>query len=119
MSETPLHPYGEMARKHWAKWRPNQLSQIPDPAKGTTGFNFGAFTNPEFDKAIEAGRSGNCSQAERKKNYETFNKILNEEQPYMFGFSPNTLLVTPQNLRAIDPGTFSATWNLEKWWFKQ
>ncbi len=31
MSETPPHPYGEMARKHWAKWRPNQLSQIPDP----------------------------------------------------------------------------------------
>lgn len=94
-------------------------TQIPDPAKATTGFNFGAFTNPEFDKAIEAGRSGNCSQAERKKNYETFNKILNEEQPYMFGFSPNTLLVVPQSLRAIDPGTFSSTWNIEKWWFKQ
>lgn len=94
-------------------------SQIPDPAAAKTGFNFGAFTNPEFDKAIEAGRSGNCSQAERKKNYETFNKILNEEQPYMFGFSPNTLLVVPQNLRAIDPGTFGSTWNLEKWWFKQ
>lgn len=31
MSETPPHPYGEMARKHWAKWRPNELSQIPDP----------------------------------------------------------------------------------------
>lgn len=94
-------------------------TQIPDPAAKTTGFNFGAFTSPEFDKAIEAGRSGNCSQAERKKNYETFNKIVNEEQPYNFGFSPNTLLVTPQNLRAIDPGTFSATWNIEKWWFKQ
>lgn len=94
-------------------------TQIPDPAAKKTGFNFGAFTNPEFDKAIEAGRSGNCSQAERKKNYETFNKILNEEQPYNFGFSPNTLLVVPQNLRAIDPGTFSATWNIEKWWFKQ
>ncbi len=94
-------------------------TQIPNPAAKTTGFNFGAFTNSEFDKAIESGRSGNCSQAERKKHYETFNKILNDEQPYNFGFSPNTLLVAPQNLRGIDPGTFSATWNIEKWWFKK
>ena len=94
-------------------------SQIPDPAAKKTGFNFGAFTNPDFNKAIEAGRTGNCSQAERKKNYETFNKILNDEQPYNFGFSPNTLLVTPQSLRAIDPATFGSTWNIEKWWFKQ
>ena len=36
MSETstnppPPNPYGQMARKHWATWRPNELSQIPDP----------------------------------------------------------------------------------------
>jgi hypothetical protein len=36
MSETstnppPPNPYGQMARQHWAKWRPNELSQIPDP----------------------------------------------------------------------------------------
>jgi hypothetical protein len=34
MSETstnppPPNPYGQMARQHWAKWRPNELSQIP------------------------------------------------------------------------------------------
>lgn len=23
--------YGRLAQQHWAKWRPNQLSQIPDP----------------------------------------------------------------------------------------
>lgn len=38
MSETstnppPPNPYGQMARKHWATWRPNELSQIPDPAE--------------------------------------------------------------------------------------
>ncbi|HET8567753.1 MAG TPA: ABC transporter substrate-binding protein [Candidatus Limnocylindria bacterium] len=94
-------------------------SQIPDPGKGTTGFNFGAFTAPGFDKAIEDGRSGDCSQAARQKNYETVNKILNEEQPYNFGFSPNALLVVPKNMRAIDPGPFSTTYNIEKWWYKK
>ena len=38
MSETssnppPPNPYGQMARKHWATWRPTELSQIPDPAE--------------------------------------------------------------------------------------
>lgn len=97
-------------------------SQIPDASKNVTGFNFGAFTAPGFDKAIEDGRSpsnGDCSQANRKKNYETFNKTLNDEQPYNFGFSPNTLLVVPKNMRGIDPGTFSTYWNIEKWWYKQ
>ena len=26
-----MNRYGRLARQHWAKWRPNQLSQIPDP----------------------------------------------------------------------------------------
>jgi hypothetical protein len=29
----PPNPYGRLARKHWAMWRPNELSQIPDPAE--------------------------------------------------------------------------------------
>ena len=94
-------------------------SQIPDPAAKKTGFNFGGFTAPGFDKAIEDGRSGNCAQAERKKNYETFNKILNDEQPYNFGFSPNALLTTSANMRGADPATFGQIYNIEKWWFKQ
>src|SRR5438445_650324 len=97
-------------------------SQIPDPAKKTTGFNFGAFTAPGFDKAMEDGRSpanGDCSQAARKKNYETFNRILNDEQPYNFGFSDNRIAVTPKTMRNFDPGPFSTYWNIEKWWFKQ
>jgi hypothetical protein len=27
-----MNRYGRLAYQHWAKWRPNQLSQIPDPA---------------------------------------------------------------------------------------
>jgi peptide/nickel transport system substrate-binding protein len=95
-------------------------TQIPDPGKGTTGFNFGAFTAPGFDKAIEEGRTpsnGDCSQANRKKNYESFNKILNDEQPYNFGFSPNALVVSQKIMKNLDPGTFSTYWNIEKWWF--
>ncbi len=26
-----MNTYGRLAQQHWAKWRPNQLRQIPDP----------------------------------------------------------------------------------------
>ena len=26
-----MNRYGRQAREHWGKWRPHQLSQIPDP----------------------------------------------------------------------------------------
>ncbi|TMC34002.1 MAG: hypothetical protein E6J24_07900 [Chloroflexi bacterium] len=97
-------------------WHSNS---IPDASKKTTGYNFGAFSSPEADKAIDAARtpaSGDCSQATRKKSYETLNRLLNDEQPYDFGFSPTTLLVASRDLRGVDPGTFATYADIEKWW---
>lgn len=97
-------------------------SQIPDPATKRTGFGFTAFKSQALDDAIIQGRNptnGDCSVATRKKHYENFNKILNEEQPYNFGFGSNTLAVTAKSLQNFDPGSFSALWNVEKWWFKK
>ena len=95
-------------------------SSIPDPSKKTTGYNFGAFSLADADKVIDAARtpaSGDCSQATRKKSYDAFNRLLNDEQPYDFGFAPTTLLVAPRDLRGLDPGTFSSYSDIEKWWF--
>lgn len=97
-------------------------SQIPDPATKKTGFDFVHFKNADSDKAIAEGRNpsnGDCSIAARKKQYATFSKILNDEQPYNFGFVPNNLYVTPKTLQGFVPGSFSATYNIEKWWFKK
>ncbi len=97
-------------------------SQIPDPATKKTGFGFTAFKSPEVDKALEEGRNpanGDCSIATRKKHYETFNKILNEEQPYNFGFGNNVLHVTNKDLQNFDPGSFGSRWNIETWWYKK
>jgi peptide/nickel transport system substrate-binding protein len=95
-------------------------ASIPDAAKKTMGYNFGAFASAEADKAIAAARtpaSGDCSQPTRKKGYDALNRLLNEEQPYDFGFSPTTLLVAPKDLRGLDPGTFATYGDIEKWWF--
>jgi peptide/nickel transport system substrate-binding protein len=97
-------------------------SNTPDPATKKTGFNFTFFKSAEVDKAIEEGRSpasGDCSVATRKGHYATMNKILNEEQPYNFGFANNTLAVTAKNLENFKPGPFSAIYNMHEWWFKK
>lgn len=94
----------------------------PDPATKKTGFNFTFFKSADLDKAIDEGRNpsnGDCSVPARKKQYETFNKILNDEQPYNFGFSPNTLYVTSKNLQNFDPGSFSYLYNIQTWWLKK
>jgi peptide/nickel transport system substrate-binding protein len=84
------------------------------------GNNFVGYNNPDLDKLIEQGRGPNCGQDVRKNVYAQANKILNEDQPYNFGFSQNRILATDKRIRGIDVGSFSpdATWNVEKWWIK-
>jgi peptide/nickel transport system substrate-binding protein len=97
-------------------------SQIPDPAKSVTGFGFSYFKDSAMDKAIEQGRNptdGNCSTAARKANYETFNKILNENQPYNFGYSNNVLAVSQKSLQNFAPAPFSTIYNVHEWWIKK
>jgi ABC-type transport system substrate-binding protein len=69
-----------------------------------------------IDAAIEAGRSGNCGTADRKSAYATFNRILNDEQPYNFGFTPTTLVAVDRRLRGFAPGPFDEVPELEKLW---
>jgi peptide/nickel transport system substrate-binding protein len=97
-------------------------SQIPDRAKGTTGFGFTFFKDPAMDSAIDAARNptnGDCSIATRKKNYETFNKILNDNQPYNFGYVPNVLYGSQKTLQNFAPASFANVYNIYEWWIKQ
>ena len=96
-------------------------SNIPDPAKGVTGFGFTFFKDPAMDKAIEEGRNpsnGDCSTAARKKQYETFNKILNENQPYNFGYENNVLFFSQKSLQNFAPAPYQTIYNVNQWWIK-
>ena len=48
--------------------------------------NFIQYKNPDLDKAIDDSRS-NCAPADRKAAFKTANQILNDQQPYNFGFA--------------------------------
>jgi peptide/nickel transport system substrate-binding protein len=109
-----------------------QLATDPDPftiwhstnvaSPTKAGNNFVGYSNPEVDKLIDQGRNGpDCSQAARQKLYQSMNKILNEDVPYMFGVADNRILAVDARIQNIDVGTFSPNgdWNVEKWWFKK
>ena len=96
-------------------------SQVPDAAKKVEGFGFTFFKDPAMDKAIEEARNpsnGDCSTAARKKQYETFNKILNENQPYNFGYVNNVLAVSQKGLMNFNPASYAAIYNVHEWWIK-
>lgn len=94
--------------------------QIPGPGKATFGFTL--YKNDALDKAIIDGRNpanGDCSVASRKKAYETVAKILNEDQPYNFGFGANTLATSAKGLQKFAPTTYSSYYNIHEWWLKK
>jgi peptide/nickel transport system substrate-binding protein len=95
-------------------------SQIPDPAKRAAGLNVAGFSSADLDKAIEAGRSpqpgADCGQTARVQHYETVNRVLNAQQPYLFAFVPDALLAASPELRGLRPGTFSLYADVQRWW---
>lgn len=75
------------------------------------------YKNPALDKAIDDSRT-HCAQADRKAAFKTANQILNEEQPYNFGFAQNTLLGVSKKIQNINPGPYARFGQAkpETWW---
>jgi len=82
-------------------------------------FNDTAYTNSDVDAALVDGRT-RCSLDDRKAAYKIFNARLNEDQPYNFGYSANSLLAANKRVQGISPGSYTryAQWNIDKWWVK-
>ena len=103
------------------------LGADPDPfsiwhssQQGKGQFNDVGYANPAVDKALEDNRNGpDCSQDARKKALHTVDLALNQDAPYTFLYSQDTLLFASKQLQNMDPSTYSSTWNVEKWWFKK
>lgn len=89
------------------------------------GFDFVGYKNDAIDKALEDGRTL-CQRDQRKAAYKVFDTELNENQPYNFGFSQNSLIFVNKKFQGVAPGPFGGTtgaglsmWNIEKWWVKE
>lgn len=101
----------------WQMW--------PDPdsfewwhSSRINGFNYVAFSDPEVDRALLAGRNGpDCSTAVRRAAYATVDRILNEEAPYAFLYSSDSLLLVSKRLQGAEPKPYADHVNVERWSF--
>ena len=103
---------------------PDGFSIWHSSQKGS-GNNFIAYNSPAVDKALQDERSL-CTADQRKAAFKAFDKQLNEDQPYNFGFAPNSLIFANKKIQGANPGPFGGNtgkglveWNMEKVWVKQ
>ncbi|MBI2983261.1 MAG: hypothetical protein HYY42_03625 [Chloroflexi bacterium] len=101
---------------------PDMYSIWHSGQSGKDQFNWVHYSNPEVDKAIEAGRNGpDCSTPARKAAYNTVNQHLNADVPYTFLYTGDSLVFFNKAVRGIEPKPYStaSAWNIEKWWLKR
>ena len=103
------------------------LGADPDPysiwhssQQGKGQFNNVFYTNPAVDKALEDNRNGpDCSKAARTKANHTLDLALNQDAPYTFLYSGDTIGYAQKSLQNFQAFTFSREWNVEQWWLKK
>ena len=81
------------------------------------GFNFAKYSNPEFDKLLDQGRT-NLDQAKRGQAYLDAQKVLLQDQPMLVIFNPPQISVTRKDIQNY-PQTYDGYWgvrDLEKVW---
>jgi peptide/nickel transport system substrate-binding protein len=81
--------------------------------------NYIQYKNADLDKAIDDSRT-KCAQADRKAAIKTANLLVNEQQPYNFGFAVNVLLGVNKKIQGIAPGPFARQGQAkpETWWIQ-
>ena len=81
-------------------------------------FNFVSFNNPRADTLITKARQ-TFDQAERQKYLWEFQEILHEEQPYLFLFSPYSLVAVHRRIKGIEPAPAGIGYNFEDWYIPE
>ena len=82
---------------------------------GNGGLNFVGYSNPEADACLERART-TLNQAARKKEYDRFQEILHQDQPYAFLFVPYQLTAVDKRFRGVDPAPAGIFHNTDQWW---
>jgi peptide/nickel transport system substrate-binding protein len=80
------------------------------------GANYSHFSNARVDELFAAGRA-TTNQEERKAIYTEIATILNEEVPWIYLWSPNSIFAHNNRLVGFDPPSYVNTpmWNADKW----
>lgn len=81
-----------------------------------TGGNGTHYVNPEIDQLLEDAVA-TADQEQRKEIYHQIAKIINEDAPTVFLWSPNSVYGISQRLAGFEPPAYSGSllWNAENW----
>ncbi|MFN8514351.1 MAG: ABC transporter substrate-binding protein [Thermomicrobiales bacterium] len=80
------------------------------------GGNYAHYSNPKVDELFQKGRA-TPDKAERKKIYTELATILNDELPWIFLWSPNSIFGVNKRLQGFKPPSYAThqVWNAEEW----
>jgi peptide/nickel transport system substrate-binding protein len=104
-------------------WR-NSFPDDPDLTQifGTTGdvvgsgSNSGSYSNPALDKnQKEALAVPGCDPAKRAELYKVAQKMLQDDQPYIFLYVLDGMYAARKNVVGFDPRPSNPFWNVDKW----
>ncbi|ENY8962181.1 ABC transporter substrate-binding protein [Clostridioides difficile] len=106
----------------------NNLAVDPDPTpywksssasdeKGVSAWNISSFKNEEADKLMDEGLKV-FDQKERKKIYENFAVLMNDEVPWTYLYAQNIVKASNPKLKNFNPSTFRDFSDVEKWYIE-
>ncbi len=80
------------------------------------GANYSHYSNPRVDELFAAGRA-TTDQAQRKVIYTEVASILNDEVPWIFLWSPNSIFAYNRRLVGFEPPSYANhnMWNADDW----
>lgn len=85
---------------------------------GAREFNFVGYNNPKVDDLITKARQ-TFDMVERQKYLWEFQEILHDEQPYLFLFSPYSLVAIHKRIKGVEPAPAGIGHNFEKWYIPE
>ena len=78
-------------------------------------FNFIGYKNERIDELLKEGR-GTFDQEKRTQIYREIHKILYEEQPYLFLYSPDALPIVNSRFKNVEASPIGIGYNFIKWY---
>lgn len=99
------------------------LGTDPDPSGiwlSTDTWNFPRWNSPKSDELIKKGLSIEAFDQEFRKNaYVEWQQVVNDELPYIFLYSQNTITGYSERLQDVKEGTFGIGRDIHLWWVKE
>lgn len=80
------------------------------------GLNTGSYHNPRVEELMQQARTlPGCDPDERAAIYHEIQSILQEDQPYLWLFAPDEMVVASGGVQGFDPLPNAPLWNIRSW----